>query len=176
MLKYSTNLTAEVVGLTASAGKPKSLKASANKMTTWARRSLGMSKAKFVDHSGLGGESRMNATDMVAALAKVRRKTELPGIMKAISMRNSKGEVLKNHPVKIRAKTGTLNFASALAGYMTARDGRELVFAIFSADVPRRATIKASDGDLPDGAAGWRKRARRLQLQLIDRWGAAYVS
>ena len=134
-----------------------------------------MKASKFVDHSGLGGASRVSADDMVTGLTKVRRSTELAGILKDIPMRNRKGEVLKKHPVKIRAKTGTLNFASALAGYMTARDGRELVFAIFSADVPRRATLKASDGDLPQGAAGWRKRARFLQLQLIDRWGAAYV-
>ena len=178
MLKFSTNLTAEVVGLTATAsrGGVKSLKVSAKKMTTWARSSLGMSKAKFVDHSGLGGASRVTADDLVKALSKTRRTTEIAGILKDISMRNSKGEVLRNHPVKIKAKTGTLNFTSTLAGYMTARDGRELVFAILSADVPRRATIKASDGDIPPGSSGWRKRARRLQLQLIDRWGAAYVA
>lgn len=37
---------------------------------------------------------------------------------------------------KIAAKTGSLNATNALAGYMTARSGRQLVFAIYANDVP----------------------------------------
>ena len=179
MLKYSTNLTAEVVGLTASAAggrAPASLRASARQMNDWARDRLGMKNATFVDHSGLGGASRVSATDMVKALVAEYRHGELAPILKPIPMRGRDGKVIKNHPVKVRAKTGTLNFTSALAGYMVAPDGRELAFAIFSADVPRRDRLTAADGDIPEGSRGWKKRARRLQLQLIERWGAAYSS
>jgi len=179
MLRYSTNLTAEIVGLTASAADGSgagSMSASTAKMTAWARSELGAKKAKFVDHSGLGGESKLAAADMVKALVKVNGSGVLKSIMKEIPMRNSKGEVIPNHPIKVRAKTGTLNFASALAGYITAPDGRELAFAIFSADVPRRSAIKASDGDIPEGSRGWKTRARRLQLQLIERWGTTFSS
>jgi len=175
MLKFSTNLTAEVVGLTAS-GNVGSLKASASKMTAFARDRLGAKKAKFVDHSGLGGASRLSAADMVKALVRAHRATGVQPILKNIPMRNSKGEVVENHPVKVKAKTGTLNFVSALAGYISLPDGRELAFAIFSADVPRRNKIKKSDGDIPQGTAGWRTRARRLQAQLLTRWGTAYTS
>lgn len=175
MLKYSTNLTAEVVGMTASGSTTGGLTGSSRRMTTWARQRLGLKHASFVDHSGLGGASRLSAEEMVAALVKVR-SSGLAGLLKTIPMRNARGEVVKGHPVKIRAKTGTLNFASALAGYMTAQDGRELAFAIFSADVPRRNSLSPSDGDIPEGVAGWRNRARRLQLRLIDRWGVTYVA
>jgi D-alanyl-D-alanine carboxypeptidase/D-alanyl-D-alanine-endopeptidase (penicillin-binding protein 4) len=173
MMKYSTNLTAEVVGLTASGAS--SLSASARQMNSWAKKRLGLQKSHFVDHSGLGDASRLSAEEMVGALLRARQGGQLNALMKDIPMRDAKGNVVQGHPVKIRAKTGTLNFASALAGYMTARDGRELVFAIFSADVPRRDQLSPND-DLPPGVAGWRNLARRLQLQLIDRWGAAYVS
>ncbi len=179
MLRYSTNLTAEVVGLTASAagGAPvRSLEASAARMSEWARGNLGARKASFVDHSGLGGASRISAGDMVRALANTRSRSGLAGILKEIPMRNAKGEPLPNHPITVRAKTGTLNFVSALAGYMTAPNGRELVFAIFTADVPRREKITKRDGDIPEGTRAWRARSRRLQQGLIERWGAAYRS
>lgn len=176
MLKFSTNLTAEVVGLTATGSGATTLEGSAAEMTRWARRQLGMRNSTFVDHSGLGGASRVTAEDMVTALLRVRRETDLASILKSVSMRNSKGQPIKDHPVKIRAKTGTLNFVTALAGYMTTRDGRELAFAIFAADVPRRSRITAADGDVPPGTAGWRGRARKLHLRLIDRWGAAFTA
>lgn len=175
MLKYSTNLTAEVVGLTATGHSAQTLKGSAEEMTRWARRSLGMVNSTFVDHSGLGGASRVTASDMVAALLKARRSSELADILKPIAMRNSQGKPIKDHPVKIRAKTGTLNFVTTLAGYMTARDGRALTFAIFAADVPRRNQITVSE-DVPPGTVGWRGRARRLHLRLIDRWGEVYTA
>lgn len=37
---------------------------------------------------------------------------------------------------RLRAKTGTLNAATALAGYMTAASGRTLIFAAFGGDMP----------------------------------------
>ncbi|MGB3377374.1 MAG: D-alanyl-D-alanine carboxypeptidase/D-alanyl-D-alanine-endopeptidase [Allopontixanthobacter sediminis] len=37
---------------------------------------------------------------------------------------------------RISAKTGSINATRALAGYMTARSGRQLVFAIYANDVP----------------------------------------
>jgi D-alanyl-D-alanine carboxypeptidase/D-alanyl-D-alanine-endopeptidase (penicillin-binding protein 4) len=175
MLRFSTNLTAEVVGLAAS-GERGGLAPSGQQMTQWARGRLGLRSARFVDHSGLGDASRLSAEDMVRGLTRVRQETALASLLRDIPMRNSSGQVQKNHPVKIRAKTGTLNFASALAGYMTARDGRELAFAIFSADVPRRERLGPDVGDMPEGSAGWRKRARTLQLQLIDHWGVAYTT
>jgi len=178
MLKYSTNLTAEIVGLTASTAsgaKPRSLQASASRMTAWARNNLGLRESKFVDHSGLGGASKLAAADMVKALVKVRGPGTFPAMLKEIPMRNSKGDVLPDHPIKIHAKTGTLNFVSALAGYLSDPGGRELAFAIFSADLPRRKQIRTSDGDIPKGTRSWKKRARLLQLRLIERWGTNFT-
>jgi D-alanyl-D-alanine carboxypeptidase/D-alanyl-D-alanine-endopeptidase (penicillin-binding protein 4) len=57
MMRWSTNLTAEVVGLTATqAGgvRPTTLGESGAEMAAWMRDRLGARQARFVDHSGLG--------------------------------------------------------------------------------------------------------------------------
>jgi D-alanyl-D-alanine carboxypeptidase/D-alanyl-D-alanine-endopeptidase (penicillin-binding protein 4) len=76
--------------------------------------------------------------------------------------------------VKVRAKSGTLNFVSGLAGYVTPPKGRELVFAIFSGDPERRDAVPVALREEPEGASAWNKRARRLQGQLVNRWSGAY--
>lgn len=179
MLKYSNNLTAEMLGLAATTkrkGRPASLKASASEMNLWARANLGMKSVKLVDHSGLGEASKISAQDMATALVKIHKSGVLKPILKPISLRDTNGKVLKNHPIKVRAKTGTLNFVSALAGYMTAEDGTEMAFAIFAADTGKRALIKRADREVAQGARGWNKRAKKLQQALIERWGAVYGS
>lgn len=179
MLKYSNNLTAEMLGLAATVKRGKranTLKASAGEMSSWAKTALGMKNVKLVDHSGLGERSRISASDMSLALVKVYQNGVLKPILKPISLRYADGKVNKNHPIKVRAKTGTLNFVSALAGYMTAEDGTELAFAIFASDMKKRAAIKREDREVPQGARGWNRRAKKLQQALIERWGVLYGS
>ena len=177
MLRWSTNLTAEVAGLTATQADgngARTLKASATAMSDWAKAELGAGKASFVDHSGLSDQSRIAAADMVKALVKARKVGVLGPILKTIQMRNNEGKVIDNHPVKVRAKTGTLHFVSALSGYITGPDGRELAFAIFTADVGRREAIADEEQDTPPGSKAWTARSRKLQMQLITRWGLSF--
>jgi D-alanyl-D-alanine carboxypeptidase/D-alanyl-D-alanine-endopeptidase (penicillin-binding protein 4) len=64
MMRWSTNLTAEVVGLSATqAGgvRPATLAESGDEMSAWMRDTLGARQARFVDHSGLGVNSRLRA-------------------------------------------------------------------------------------------------------------------
>lgn len=179
MLKYSTNLTAELVGLMATQvrkGSVTSIRSSAREMSYWAREELGMKGARLVDHSGLGGMSRLSPEAMAKALVGVHRQGALKPILKDIPLRDTKGRVDRNHPIKVAAKTGTLYFTSALAGYMTAADGNEMAFAIFAADTERRAALPKKLSDRPPGAASWNTRAKRLQQKLIERWGVVYGS
>lgn len=180
MLKYSNNLTAEMVGMTASVAasgrRPRSLKDSAQQMSKWAAADLSMSNTSLVDHSGLGDASRMTARDLVGALLAVRRTGQLRPLLKPIPIRDKRGRVQKGHPIKVNAKTGTLNFVSGLGGFMTAADGTELAFAIFAADTKTRASIKRADREGPQGAKGWNGRAKAFQQVLIARWGSLYGS
>ncbi|MDX1781348.1 MAG: D-alanyl-D-alanine carboxypeptidase/D-alanyl-D-alanine-endopeptidase [Thalassovita sp.] len=176
-LKYSTNLSAEMIGLAASqkaGASPGSLAASGAAMSQWARQQLGMTRARFVDHSGLGGASRLNAADMVAALNTALARQHLKPILKEIPMRDAKGRPDKAHPVQVVAKTGTLNFTSALAGYAQAVEGPELAFAILTADQTRRSQLSESERERPKGGRSWNRKSKQLQQKFLERWGALY--
>ena len=178
MLKYSNNLTAEMVGMSASAAggaPPASLRASAREMSRWAGQALGMTDTRMVDHSGLGDASRMTADDLVTALVQVRKRGVLRPLLKPFPMRDARGRVLRDHPIKVDAKTGTLNFVSGLGGFLTAPDGTELAFAIFTADLRSRERGKRSAQEVPEGARPWKRRSKRLQQKLIERWGSVYA-
>ena len=177
MLAYSTNLTAEVVGLTATKAGGASvsgLVGSARKMNQWADERLGTRKARLVDHSGLGDGSRLSASDMVKALVRTGPDGTLASILKPVPTRDNEGKRIKNSRVSVRAKTGTLNFVSGLAGYIKAADGTDLAFAIFAADMNRRGAIRDNDREKPRGAKGWNNQARRVQDGLIRRWATLY--
>lgn len=179
-LKYSNNLMAEMIGLTATARRqgrrPASLRASAAEMSRWAERNFGMKNTRLVDHSGLGEASEMTADDLVGALLAVRKRGVLRPLLKPVELRDAKGRVIRNHPIKVDAKTGTLNFVSGLGGFMTAADGTELAFAIFAADTGRRAGLSRAERERPEGARSWNRRAKAFQQKLIERWGYLYGS
>lgn len=178
MLRWSTNLTAESVGLMASAAatgkRPASLRSSALSMSRWIGALTQRPNPKLMDHSGLGDTSRISPTDMVKALVRIGGDTGLPGLLRSIPMRDETGAPIENHPAKVFAKTGTLNFVSSLAGYVRAPGGRELAFAIFVADTNRRAAIPKEKRERPEGSRPWARRARRLQSALLERWADVY--
>jgi D-alanyl-D-alanine carboxypeptidase/D-alanyl-D-alanine-endopeptidase (penicillin-binding protein 4) len=173
MLRFSTNITAEAVGLSASGAA--NLAASGAAMTAWVQQTYGVT-ARFVDHSGLGAESRVTAADM----ARILQQAGVAGsgvqpLLRNLGMRDASGAEIKDHPTRVTAKSGTLNFVSGLAGHVAPRGGRDLVFAIFLADLPRRAALSEADREDPPGGAAWTRRARTLQGQLLARWGAAFA-
>ncbi|SIS97343.1 D-alanyl-D-alanine carboxypeptidase / D-alanyl-D-alanine-endopeptidase (penicillin-binding protein 4) [Roseivivax lentus] len=178
MLRYSTNITAEIVGLAASAARtgavPESLAASAEAMNSWGREVLELERIAFVDHSGLGDASRISAVDMVHALVRLRARGTLKPILKEIPLEDETRTPLPDAGVEIRAKTGTLNFVSGLAGFQTLPDGTELAFAIFSADLGRRAALSEAERERPPGGRTWNGGAKRLQHALLRRWRAVY--
>ena len=176
MLKWSTNLTAEMVGLAASQrrlGAVSDLLGSATEMNRWAQGALGMKSPALVDHSGLGDGSKLTALDMTRALLAVK-DAGFRSILKTFGFRDAKGKRIKDQAIAVDAKTGTLNFVSTLAGYITAQDGREMVFTIFAADMGKRAKISRAEREGPVGGQAWNKRAKRVQQGLIERWDALY--
>lgn len=178
LLRFSTNISAEAVGMTATAarsGMPASLAASAAAMSDWARLRYGMSSARLVDHSGLGANSRVSMGDLANMFRIAGGDGTLRAILREHPFRDANGNVIANPGLDVRAKTGTLYFVSALGGYVAAPGGRDLAFAICSADLARRARVAGQDLDRPDGTAAWAGQARRLQQDLLRRWAQAHT-
>lgn len=173
MLRFSTNLTAEAVGLRSSGAAD--LPGSGAAMTDWVRVKYGVGST-YVDHSGLGGASRVTSADMARIFVAARQaRAGLQPILRNIGMRDAKGKVIEGHPVRVMGKSGTLNFVSALAGHIIPPNGRELVFAIFSGDVTRRDALTAAERESPPSGDAWTRRARTLQGQLIANWAKTYA-
>jgi len=165
MLRFSTNLTAEVVGLSAS--RAGNLRGSALRMSEWLSQRYGGAPS-LVDHSGLGVASRITPLDMARIVAKAGPSGALKGLMRSFGL----SDAAKALKVEVAAKTGTLNFVSGLAGYVTLKGGRQFAFAIFAADLARRDAIALGDRERPPGGREWTGRARTLQAALIENWAA----
>ncbi|MFD1881047.1 D-alanyl-D-alanine carboxypeptidase/D-alanyl-D-alanine-endopeptidase [Paracoccus pacificus] len=162
MMEFSTNLTAEVVGLAASGAQ--SIPASAEVMRDWLSSTGVAGEMYFHDHSGLSPQNRISAETLVEVMSGPGRAAGLRDLMKHIPVLDERGKRIAS-PVRIDAKTGTLNFVSNLAGYAEGGDGRILVFAIFCADPEKRA--RSEGQELPAGMISWVKRAKSLQQRLI---------
>lgn len=173
MLKYSTNLTAEMAGLSASMsnGVPVSgLLASGSRMAGWATEKFGATGLRFRDHSGLGYGSAISANGMVRIL---QSNSGIDVLMKDFDLSLDKSRPTPSG-VEVRAKTGTLNFVSTLAGFVTTRGGRKLCFAIFTGDTERRDAIPPEERERPRGAQGWSRRSRQLQKELLRSWAERF--
>lgn len=177
MLEYSTNITAELVGMTATAerqGRARPLVPSAQTMGAWASEALGMTGADLRDHSGLSDRSRMTAAGMAQGLARAHEAGLLRPLLRQHRMRDANGRLDPGHPVKVLAKTGTLYFVSGLAGYVRTPQGADLTFAVFTASDSLRSGIDPSQDERPPGARAWNRRAKDLQQALIERWSVVH--
>lgn len=173
MLLYSTNLTAEVLGLAASRKRgvqPASLAASAAIMSDWLAVRFG-AEALIVDHSGLGDASRISAADLVKILTVAGTEPRLKPRLRNITLRDVEGRPLEDPPAQVLAKTGTLNFVSCLSGYLAASAGRDLAFTILTANLDLREEARDSADEIPPGASAWNGRSRRMQQRMLQYWG-----
>jgi D-alanyl-D-alanine carboxypeptidase/D-alanyl-D-alanine-endopeptidase (penicillin-binding protein 4) len=172
MLRYSTNLTAEAIGMRAGQARGAAISGladSAAAMTAWARTRFGVSQAEFANHSGLTDRSRIPAAEMARVLARAE------GLEPLLRARPILG--VDRRPVETGAqavsKTGTLNFVCGLAGYLAGE--RRLAFAIFAADPERRSKVRPEERDDPPGGEAWLARARGQEQALLRRWAALYA-
>jgi serine-type D-Ala-D-Ala carboxypeptidase/endopeptidase (penicillin-binding protein 4) len=174
MLRYSTNLTAEVVGLRSGQARgvaPADLAESAAAMTVWARTRYGLRGAAFVNHSGLSDSTHVSPEELVQVLVQAEAQG-LPGLLRERPILDSHRKPIEIGGVQVQSKTGTLNFVSALAGYISGP--RRYAFAILAADPALRAKVRPDQRDDPPGGAAWLSRARAQEQALLRRWALAY--
>jgi len=126
------------------------------------------SKVSIVDGCGLSPLNRVDARSFVALLdwvAKSPYASEFEGTM-AVAGETRRFRRMGGTPAagNLRAKTGTIDHVSALAGYVNAANGEKIAFSIISNDVPSVGQAKFIENMI--GA----------QLASFDRAGAAPVA
>jgi hypothetical protein len=115
---------------------------------------LARTQYDFSDGSGMSSYNRVSPRGAVAFLrwaaaqpwgAALRDDLPLAGVDGTLASRFRKTPL----EGRLSAKTGTLNAATALTGYMTGTSGRTFAFAAFAADMPEGAEAsKAIDAAL----------------------------
>lgn len=186
MLRFSTNLTAEALGLAASRTRGEaggSLSRSAGAMNAWVAGlggfPVGDGEFALLNHSGLSAQSAASVRHLVAMLAAADQRSfpalagGRPATLRALMPEKPYLDEREPDPpyrASLRAKTGTLNFVSALAGYLDVEDGRRLAFAILTADLEARARVSDPLAERQPGARSWSRRSRDLQWRLLRSW------
>lgn len=172
LLKFSNNMTAELIGLNLSrqlSGRAMETAQSVGLTMDWLKKNLpGTDWRGFnlVNHSGLSTENRASPLQIAAIL---RAMAQDP-ILAATLAKDGKG----GPHAQTAAKSGTMDFAGGLAGLFTARGGRRLVFAVFGLDASRRSELdQTADVRIlarTPGSSGWTGRLHALEGALISRW------
>ena len=181
MLVYSNNMMAELIGLSAAArlGNTSSGLDAAGELllrhlqllmpeVDWQDAALG-------NHSGLDGEARLTPRQLAAIAHYGWRTDALPALLPGGGWSGTLANRFDDpsNALRVWAKTGTVNYGSALAGYLFPASDRPAVFVTMVSDLDARATYDA----LPrptrsaNGAANaWNARARALQDDLVEGW------
>lgn len=176
MMKYSTNLSAEMLGIAAAQridGTAATVEDAARATSGWLRRE-GIVQDDLVleNHSGLSTRSRITPRQMADILRAGDRRfgSGFAGLHTEGKLRGS-GTGLP--PYSFRTKTGTMHFVRCLAGFIEV-EGRRATFAIFSTDDDRRAVLDARyspyDERRPPGAGRWLRRALDYENAVLRGW------
>lgn len=178
MLKYSNNMTAEVLGLAASRARGAQiggLTDSGKAMASWMVSSFGLKPGfEFANHSGLSTQTKITPRQTVEMLARTDH-ARLSKLLKPVSLDAWGSEKALPQSCKVFAKTGTLNFVRGLAGYIQGANGRTYAFAIYSGDLDARAGVVRKDRERPPGAKTWRNRAKAFERSLLRSWAARFT-
>jgi D-alanyl-D-alanine carboxypeptidase/D-alanyl-D-alanine-endopeptidase (penicillin-binding protein 4) len=132
--------------------------------------------AALGNHSGLDGTARLTPRQLAAIVRYGWQSDALPALLPGggwsgtlIHRFDGAGETLR-----VWAKTGTLNYGSALAGYLFPMTDRPAVFVTMVSDADAREAYDALlpyPGPAAQAAAGaWTARARALQDSLVESW------
>ncbi|MEO5331111.1 MAG: D-alanyl-D-alanine carboxypeptidase/D-alanyl-D-alanine-endopeptidase [Magnetococcus sp. YQC-5] len=185
-LEHSNNLWTELISMNAASrlsGQPQSVISSAKLLSTWMTRQIpGTDWTGFhlANSCGLTAVSRISPRQMVAilqwangSLAGERAFASLlpiSGWKGTLTSRFSTPE----SSLRVWAKTGTILYGKALAGYLFTHQNRRLAFAIFASDFVMRKAFDArmgqhSPNEIAQGRL-WNSKASGQISALVEKW------
>lgn len=131
--------------------------------------------AQLTNHSGLDGSARLTAHQLAAILQYGWVTEALPALLPAAGWSGTLARRFRaeDEVFRVWAKTGTVNYGIALAGYLFPETGRPAVFAAMVSDLDERDAYDAlpTPTSYSEAAAGtWNARARALQDGLVEGW------
>ncbi|MET1026098.1 MAG: D-alanyl-D-alanine carboxypeptidase, partial [Dongiaceae bacterium] len=181
LLRYSNNLSAEMIGLTATrrlTGSALSLTDSSGILADWLKHHLpdiDWRGFHLANHSGLSTQSRASPRQLAALLVAMAHDDILAASLPPLQLSHASASA--SDLDMVFGKSGTMNYVAGLAGYLTAQDGRDLAFAIFILDGGRRSALDASfDRRILEPTPemrDWTRRARMLESALIKSWATS---
>ncbi len=180
-LKFSNNLTAELVGLASSAeiaGRPTTLSESGDVLGAWFRErapEVDWSGFAFRNHSGLTPDSQTSPAQFAAMVRyAIAQRYGRKSYLSLVPFEGWPGNKRLRRMVRIRAKSGTMDYVRTLAGQAYVYRDRPLGFVLFINDVERR---RAHDADprrrqpwMRARARAWLRRAKALEEALVRSW------
>lgn len=184
VLRYSNNLSAELIGQTATRallGEAVQLKTSAATISNWYQKTLpGIDWRDFrsLNHSGLSSLSRHSPQQLADILRYAW--TYRSGGVKFADLLSPPHWGKESEPIRsmVRAKSGTMSYADGLIGYLTTAKGQQLGFVILLTDFSRRAAFDATFDvrivETPPEARAWTDRAKAFEQALVTRWVTQY--
>ena len=172
MMVYSNNQLAETIGLATATAlnlEPQTLADSI--AGVWAHLEpqlpeTGWQGFQITNHSGLDPNARATPTQLAMLLQYGLDRHALPQLLPANAWSGSLARRLveAEHLQRIWAKTGSIDFATALAGYMLPESGGLWLFAIITDDPERR---KIYDG-MAKPSEAIRKEARSWEVKIKE--------
>ncbi|MBF0163687.1 MAG: D-alanyl-D-alanine carboxypeptidase/D-alanyl-D-alanine-endopeptidase [Magnetococcales bacterium] len=185
-LAHSNNFWTEMIGIMAASrltGQPQSATSAAKVLSDWIMAQLPQVEWNgfhLTNSCGLSSSSRMTPRQMVAILllanaAPIGERS----YASMLPVSGWKGTLAgrfagPDTSFRVWAKTGTILYGKALAGYLFTKQNRRLVFAIFASDMEKRKAFDANKGqhsgnDIHRGRA-WNTHATGQINALVERW------
>lgn len=185
-LEYSNNLISELLLLNAARrffGKAMSLSEAAQGMKKWYEKRFGSPLWKDVrlfNGSGLNSENRVSASAMTTLLKRLYRYenggTYFSALLPASGWKGSLRKRIHDPDAALRVwgKTGSLDYVSAMSGFVWSQHGRQLAFSIFVNDLKKRSVLdegsRKKASSLRRGAMKWRLKSQSVIDELVRLW------
>lgn len=175
--KFSNNFVAEQILKTLAAvryGPPGTTKNGLKSVVDY-MQSLGYQPGQYqiVDASGLSRQNRLSPQQLVTILEKMHHDLSVyPEFISALGVMGLDGNVKERmnglqEAQRVRVKTGTLNFVSALSGYFQSLDGELFAFSILMNDLkcPNSQAMAIQDKIIREGLKFKRNSIRQNPVE-----------